>query len=68
MFLKGQSQRRQTLNPELREHEISRRIFEDNLTGDPFKQAFEARKNPVNGSQIFNKGRQQYFECSNILD
>jgi hypothetical protein len=26
------------------ETEINTRVFEDNLTGDPFKMAFEARK------------------------
>jgi len=66
MFLKGLNQTKSNLNPEMDEHELGKRIFEDNLTGDPFKQAFEAKRNTVNGSQI--KSRQQYFDNNNKIE
>lgn len=41
--------------PEL---ELSHRVFEDNLTGDPFKQGFEAKRNPTQASIV--KSREKY--------
>ena len=51
------------LQPSIQESEINKRVFEDNLTGDPFKMAFEARRNVCNnqGTQIFNKNHKNYF-------
>ena len=37
------------------------RVFEDNLTGDPFKMAYE-RRQVLNGTKIFNKDHQNYFQ------
>ena len=40
-----------TLDTKLKENDLDKRIFEDCLTGDPFKKVYEAKRNPLNNGQ-----------------
>eukprot|EP00347_Sterkiella_histriomuscorum_P019050 403343155 len=60
----GDDSKLKTLDPNLTENQMNQRIFTDNFTGDPFQQAFEAKKN----KQYNKESSCQKNKGENIMD